>query len=631
MRTRRTSPRPLRARRAFTLLETIVAVAAVALIAVGLASIFDAVGKTVSGGRRVSLLSTYQALLENQMRRDFDAMTREGFLAIRQQWAESTPDDVFDPNDPLDRIPLTDQDLTPRARRIDEIVFFARGRFETTRPPMARGVTATADTARIYYGHGRRLRDTDPARQVPALGNPTDDLDDRLGRDAPGNPNRYAADWTLLRHATLLAEPAAADQRAMPDVFGLSGANPSDRLRMEDESRLSRTADPLTRPVQVALQPAAPSLFRRLNLLLRPGEDTLHVRLPPDDQIGPAFTSGLVDVAVTGLAAIRSFTTGSDLFSPAGSLFYRFPQGMVPADANIPPGTRFEPEVPLSAGRRLGLLDSTHAWMSNAFPAESQTESELLALYPDTPSLVKVERPGARIRYEPQPVGLLDAIGTPSGDPIQDAVKRADQLTLASSVFLPRCTNFIVEWSFGQIDAAAGVTKDQAIWFGLDRQVDSDANGTINASSASPDLFVARPYPFVGAAKVRVPHREPVRLRDGRTAYAEVPERLIYGYTPGDPAPAAPFDAACTTAYFGYTDPTFNPRGDFARADGTSFTPPVAASTRPFDAPTSAQTTTRPWPWPRLIRVTATVADPQDPTIETTFQFIFSTPPPPGA
>ena len=72
----------------FTLMEMLVAVAAVAVVSVGLAAIFDSVGKTVSGGKRVSLLNTYAGLMESRLRRDFDHMTREGFLTIRQQWVQ---------------------------------------------------------------------------------------------------------------------------------------------------------------------------------------------------------------------------------------------------------------------------------------------------------------------------------------------------------------------------------------------------------------------------------------------------------------------------------------------------------------------------------------------------------------
>ena len=51
-------------RSGFTLLEMLVAVGAVAVISVGLAAVFDAVGKTVSGGKRTSVVNTYSTLLD---------------------------------------------------------------------------------------------------------------------------------------------------------------------------------------------------------------------------------------------------------------------------------------------------------------------------------------------------------------------------------------------------------------------------------------------------------------------------------------------------------------------------------------------------------------------------------------
>lgn len=115
-----------RNRRGFTLVEVLVAVGAVALVAVGMAAIFDSVGKTVTGGRRVSALTAYATILEQQMRRDFDAMTRDGFLVIRQQYTNDGTRQL--------RVPAHADDLAPRVRRIDEVVFFAQGDYSTARP-----------------------------------------------------------------------------------------------------------------------------------------------------------------------------------------------------------------------------------------------------------------------------------------------------------------------------------------------------------------------------------------------------------------------------------------------------------------------------------------------------------------
>ncbi|MEO0716958.1 MAG: hypothetical protein AAFY58_08210 [Planctomycetota bacterium] len=74
--------------------------------------------------------------------------------------------------------------------------------------------------------------------------------------------------------------------------------------------------------------------------------------------------------------------------------------------------------------------------------------------------------------------------------------------------------------------------------------------------------------------------------------YRPTPD-LIYG-TP------LPFGTGPATATFGFIDPTFNS----ATADDLVM----------------------PWPWPKLIRVTVTIADEIDPTIEQTFQFVLEAP-----
>jgi hypothetical protein len=78
-----------------------------------------------------------------------------------------------------------------------------------------------------------------------------------------------------------------------------------------------------------------------------------------------------------------------------------------------------------------------------------------------------------------------------------------------------------------------------------------------------------------------------------------VDPRLIYGTTfdtigaAGDPRPLV--------AHFGFTDPTYVPAN---------------ASQQPSVA----------WAWPSLVRVTVTLTDPSDTSLERSFQFTFKTP-----
>ncbi|MEM0984337.1 MAG: hypothetical protein AAGI17_10345 [Planctomycetota bacterium] len=337
--------RQTRGRRAFTIVEILISVGLIATITVAVAAMFATVSDTVTTGRRVSKFNRLAARIERVMRRDIDSMIRDrGFLVIRNELsrygdgdpttADTTPDPVLN----ADLVALTPNDVNPRLRRMDELMFFASGDFETARRPLAQEFTASASEARIYYGHGWRypesVEDIDNAsastnrylrphlspdinenivRRDFGLGVPQD-----LGSDE--NPNEYASDWTLLRHVTLLVprptgvpvdptsgfpNPALAGQFGnVPEfLFGLS----TDAIRpaLVDNTR------------QVGGQPAAQSIFRSMSALggqaaggsvVEPIDQ--HLRSlpgttdPERNFIAPQFVSGLVDIATGELAEI---------------------------------------------------------------------------------------------------------------------------------------------------------------------------------------------------------------------------------------------------------------------------------------------------------------------------------------
>src|SRR5829696_6752756 len=91
-------------RRGFTLVETMVAVGALALVATGIAVIFETTGRTVSTGRRISAFNTYAAAIEQRLKADISSMTREGFLVIRNEHADPSGNGTVDPT-PTDRQP----------------------------------------------------------------------------------------------------------------------------------------------------------------------------------------------------------------------------------------------------------------------------------------------------------------------------------------------------------------------------------------------------------------------------------------------------------------------------------------------------------------------------------------------
>jgi prepilin-type N-terminal cleavage/methylation domain-containing protein len=553
--------RGVRSRRGFTLMEILVAVGAVALISVGLAAILDSVGRTVTGGRRVSTFNTFATQLEIQLRKDFEAMTREGFLVIRQQYANvsgTTPGNI----------PKTADDPTPRPRRVDEIVFFARGDFTSAREPLHPDLAPRGKHARIYYGMGTRRR-PDTA-SGPANTYLTPELTDRndlagmgLGEPQPGNPNRYALSWTLLRHAATLAPPDHSDRSYPPSIFGINTAS-------TDGQRIVRDKE-----AQVGLQPAASSVFRRL-AELRPHPDSAYpldasnyIRVTPSPPWSsgalsptPNLASGLVDVIATDLATVRMELHSMQQFPQQTGL------GAVlqPLTGDFTPGPQARARI--------------QAWMAEAFPAPSEP----------TP-----QRPvGVRMRYEAEPTNYVGTLVLPEGTDAQrleKAYRLADQRMLTVSNFVPRCVEFIVEWSFGEIDAEpTSPTFGQLVFYG----------GRLNPSS--PTDYRIRQYPNPTATQWANPPT--ITLRNGQVVPRLPARELIYG----SPAPAA--NATFLTNYFGYVDPAFNPdlNGN-GQADPTDSADPWSA-----------------WPWPALVRVTVTMADALDPTIEQSFQFILPVP-----
>lgn len=566
---------------AFTLMEMMVAIAAVAVVSVGLAAMFTAVGRTVTGGRRVSVLNNYAALIESRMRRDFEAMTRDGVMVIRHQWVQKNPQPTISgiPFADNDKIPVDAEGRNARPRRSDEIMFFTRGDFESARQPLIPGVTARSNEARIYYGMGQRIRpDLNYGERylVPRLYERNNYPDSYLG--VPGGPNEFAGDWTLLRLETLLVD--------------LETANP----------RPYQISTPPGLPAydtdwQVGIQPAAASIFRRLALL--PNTTPENIRF---DHPLPMLSSGLVDVATSSLREVRMVILG---MPAAQSGMGVLPNDVVPSDKYPSANYIGSSYRPCSPSPTPGIrppqsesVDEMHMWMDQALPSDSAA-----ARLPNTYYPCSSDYPGARVRYEPQPPDLFTAIDQQGVTAYEDAYERADQLMLASNNFLPRCSEFIVEWSFG-----ITTLQNEVIWYGLPRWADLNGNGAIDGN----DREMLYPYPYYGdggASQYLGVNYTQVGNSTPQTHWYT--ERLIYGYD----ARAEPLASVLTT-YFGYVDPTFPAPVDVdndGQLDTGSPTVPTA-----------------PWPWPRMIRVTVTVSDAQDPAIENTFQFVFSTPKDPG-
>ncbi len=595
--------------RGFTLMETLIVVALVALLSVGIAGIFGTVGETITRGRRVSELNRAAAQIERVMRADFDRMSREGFLVIRNEYANAGNNvALFDPS-----LFEGEPDLAPR--RIDEIQFFAlneTGQFQSSRVPLHPDLIAESSVARVYYGHGKKM-----IRPIVTNSNATTRRNSyfrpilyevnwfpeaSLGFDATGslpagqrNPNQYASDWSVLRKVMpmmsrqRLLSGASVAEMDVPDVFVNDFGFPRGLL--------------LDSPVQTAMQPTAQSVFLRMarqesgmngNAFVPLGyrvDSTLNKPLP---------TSGIVDIVVGDFSELQSIVNHAAIDS-TGNIFW-------PDDVDrngAPFGDMFNP---------LSKSDRQHmkAWMLDAMPANRKDE---------IPGLW-AERP--RIRYESEPplLSIEDAFLDSNGagpQELERAYREADQVALTSSVFVPRCTEFIVEWTYGLVDQAAGSpTAGQMIWYGLPRYDDVNENGVFDGN----DVILAQPYGDPATSPLAIDVLPPLTGQPASdfTNNDIYPTRDLINYTP-NPAGVNP-SAVTETALFGYYDP--GPGQVSASGGGAVTTDPDDGSwdSRALDDPSQR----RPWLWPAMIRVTMTIADSTDPTIETTHQIVFEVP-----
>jgi type II secretory pathway pseudopilin PulG len=607
--------------RAFTIIEIMVTVGILVLIAAGVSTIFTSVADTVNTGRKVAQLNRYAAQLERVMRTDFENMTRDGFMVVVNQYAPGDdPLNSFNDRDvqlsPADGSDQNDNGDPGRPRRIDEIMFFARSDYETTRRTISPGMIARASEASIYYGHGQKRRpdlerSTDPmlgSQQANLFFNPfVNDNNIRFNiasginqaglgtasTDGGFNPNQYASDWALLRHVTLLVKPQTSGQDLPDDLFGYTRVG-DERVLLEDSPR------------QVSLQPAARSIF---NSLAQTGfnnlPDTTGGFITPkwfgdrQIQIGgpaaiPSYTdpilraSGIVDIVTDDLSRIRTMIYGLAGSTDVGyddptdywarnntnriqtpmDLSYDEFASVFWEDTLLSPRPRDAMNVALPlTGVSSPQFTNVRAWMIDALPSiwEFSTIEEPTQL--------------SRVRYEDVPTRLLydaDAFGNPNDDNAKRlrTYAEANQEMLGSSVFVPRCTEFIVEWSFGFIDPSITMPDDprykQMRWHGLERWIDSNNDGQIDTSGSGVDA---------GEDQIVATHYE-----KRTTVNSDPATELILGRISG----ATPDTEIAT---FGYPD-MFN----------------------------------NDWPWPKYIRITMSIADPLDQNIEETFQMVFELP-----
>lgn len=657
------------ARKAFTLVEMLVAVGAVALVSVGLAAVFKTVGQTVTTGKRVSALTQQAAVLESQMRQDFKNMSRDGFLVIRHQFTLGRGNNgqtlISVPRFPGDPVPA-------RPRRIDEILFFANGEYQTAREDLIPGRTAKSRTARIYYGHGQKATPQTPEQAAnfridmnylnPTFGDwfrQSDNLSTRLGEVVGNNTiNRYASSWNLIRQATLLTRPTTVSD----------GGWPEDRPRPLGWDSNAAAGTSLTNlcsdsTFQIAGQPAANSIFRSHNEMFpmaskySPAASVQKFTMYWEQgavgtNVAPRVGSGVVDIAATDLDEIAMIVNGSryspgDLSNNGESYFAGRTSGLGVLEAPLPlmngwldsnskPAAFFASSyvVPAQPNNLSGLSTTAarmQAWMINAMPTPSGYSP---TVYSQDQNGINngdgvVDRLGYRVRCEDELPDVRGTMDNPKGRNVQ--ILRNNLLSIGLSKIAARCSEFVVEWSFGQTYPTTGNFKDefgtdvrgQTIWFGR-TLAGFGANGSFAISNtpgaANPDIYRYDPaatygaiggkYNASGTKTLQAPTASPAfKPYKGAPEFAGnlklddyvVPDWLTHGMLKWR---QNGLDQSSLISYFGYFDPTYT-QDDITQ-------PPSL-----------------PWAWPKMVRVTFTLADAADPSIEQTFQYVFDLPPDP--
>lgn len=588
-----------RAGRGFTLLEIITAVGLLVVVLAAVGTIFAAVGRTVEAGERVSQLNRYAAQLEGVMRADFEQMTRDGVLVIRNQYVRQPGGDAAVP------VALSaDSVAGARPRRVDEIMFFARGDFESSRLPLSPGYNAQSNEARIYYGHGVRRPDSNQAEHAAAggLAETTNVPEPWLGGDDPVpqlgfGVNAEAASWVLLRQASLLSQPERGRQNLPVELFGYATVDP-----IFNDTRF-----------QQSLQPAQASAFRDLTFGFFDPDLSAPSYLREFDSLGsrPTVLTGVVDVITGDLDEIRAVIQQASVFP---SFDPRTPNVNTAYSGNA---VAFLSDLPLL---RVSGVEVQQAWIENLMPTNAASPqwgdpggaATTRIRYAQTPPRL-VPTPGNEDNELPLTADLSVVTASPPVFPsagyterpeepllLRRAMSLADQQMLGSQVFVPRCTEFIVEWSLGFRDQATGDLQ----WYGLERWDDRDGNGVQNGT----EPWAAEPYvyPGWGQGNPDLPSfapREDLVLGKNNLGGENTLATWVFGFVDPD----GDNDGAVESLRRNNDNP-----GDLFDLD--------------FDGNPTDESEQIRWGWPKLIRVTMSLADPSDPDIETTVQFVFEVP-----
>ena len=144
-------------RRAFTVVELLIAVVVMLAVIIATSKIFNTASKVSSTGEANADVLQQGTVIEEQMRRDLERLCRDGYMAIQ---CVAVRNDVNQVISPAANAPLLNPQLDANAiLRCDQVVFFTAGTETSARwagpgDLVSGGGGQQSRGARVFYGHG---------------------------------------------------------------------------------------------------------------------------------------------------------------------------------------------------------------------------------------------------------------------------------------------------------------------------------------------------------------------------------------------------------------------------------------------------------------------------------------------
>ena len=590
----------------FTIIELIVAIGVTVILVLGVGRIFSMTKTTISMGEATAELSQYGRTLERLMRQDFENMTRDGFLVIRNERIgipKARNDGKIDErirsgvnNRPVyvDEKSWKEEDQTgiPHdmgVRRIDQIAFFAIGDYSSYQFRNAygdgfggRGIIARNDVsavARIWYGHGLRSlnlynsADIDPAsaeaeikRGVGLNEYRAKFADKEFDPKDPTKPdgtfkgdgaNFYAQDWILARQAALVIRRESADADQLSSSFRSLDFAPSFIEYFNESTNYYRTP-PFSMPVYSVND--------------RKEYHSLRRRLSP----------GMVDMIDMDLSEVeKAITDYGWVYLEQG--FRGFNRGEV-AFYTDPIGNR---------------LKSFSDWIQNA---QKNADGPAYSYVQDQRDRDLIDRDISEQWLRGQWIRMALGTGRMRVETTPPSQSRYDQM-LTHATLTPGCSNFEVAWSTGEVDYPSG----EVVWYDIDQPANPYVEGFIPGSDGTEQ-------------ESRRERRERAPSDPNIWYSSEIPPAAITGRSPfGGPL------------WPGTGDLLEDQAEDLYYATFGYFVPKVREG-RNRQSLQKREDRSQAWPWPKMIRIRVTLHDQRGRVAGgRSFEYVFNVPPAPSS